>query len=433
MLKSSTQQDIQALRARTAGRSADFSIIGDGERYALQVRSVPIAFEAERIRDKWGDLHAQITVHCGLGGTRGHRGILTVSTEDLSQASARQRFGKTLETLSCAPQIDWVRLYDGFALRIFEVQADGHPSVLLTDVPSRADDGYFDVLGVKLTRTGTSGIYAKGDSAKSLFGLYALGELAKQGVPVTFIDFEWDGFIHMQRAAQLWPDGDQPPIRYIQCTRPLIHEAEGLRRDCLAHGTRYLVIDSIAPACHEKPEAAETAIAFNRAARYIAGSQAGQLWLGHIVKSRENVPDGEETFFGSVFWNNFIRCGWYVKAQPSSEGGPLVCAYHHRKRNGLGQLASVGLAIHFEPERIRFERCDPAELSSDLAVGLPLWQRMLDALRQGPRSIPDLAEDLNAKPDAIKKAAQRGSKLFTKIEGAHGVPPRLALVERRNA
>lgn len=412
---------------------SDFSIIGDGERYAMTLRAVPIRFEAERIRDKWGDLHAQVTVSTSLTGTRGHGETLTVSTENLSSVAARQRFGKTLELLARAPQIDWGRVYDGFALRIFEAQAAGHPSVLLTDIPDRADDGYFDVLGVKLTRTGTTGIYAKGDSAKSLFALYALGELAKQGLPVMFMDFEWDGFIHKQRAAQLWPDGHQPPIRYVQCTRPLVHESDSLRRDVLAHGIRYFAIDSIAPACHEKPEAAETAIAFNRAARYIAGSQAGQLWLGHIVKSKETVADGDETFFGSVFWNNFIRCGWYVKAQPSADGGPLVCAYHHRKRNGSGQLASVGLAIHFDQGRIGFERTDPGALGPDLAIGLPLWQRMRDALRQGPQTIADLADALDAKPEAVKKAAQRGSRLFAKLEGGHGIPPRLALVERRQS
>jgi hypothetical protein len=58
---------------------------------------------------------------------------------------------------------------------------------------------------------------------------------------------------------------------------------------------------------------------------------------------------------------------------------------------------------------------------------------MRDALRQGPRTIAELTEELDAKPDAIKKAAQRGGRLFAKLDGGHGIPPRLALVERRTS
>ncbi|MEO8076713.1 MAG: hypothetical protein ABI818_10315 [Acidobacteriota bacterium] len=392
---------------------------------------MPIEFEAEHIRRKGDDLYAQITVRCRLHGARTYGGLLTVSTENISSAYTRARFASILSKQSQAPQIDWTRLVDEFGIRLLQAEATGHPSVLLSETPDRADDGYYDVLGVKLPMFGTAGIYAKGDSAKSLFGLYALGELANRGVPVAFLDYEWDPSPHKRRQALLWPDGHRPPIRYIQCTRPLVQEADSIRRDFLAHGIRYFAIDSIAPACHDKPEFSDTAISFNRAARYVAGTQAGQLWLGHVVKNGQPGSEGEETFFGSVFWGNLIRCGWFVKAQSSGDGQPLICAFHHRKRNGLPQLPSVGISIQFEADRIRVNRCDLDDRAPDLAAGQPLWQRMVAGLRQGPRSVEDLAEELGAKPDAIKKAGQRGTRLFTKLEGGYGVPARLALVERR--
>jgi hypothetical protein len=412
-----------------AGRR-EFQCVGDGERYLLTLQDVPIEFEASHLRRVRDDLHAQVIVRCALSGARVFQDTLTVSTENLSSASGRYRFAKFLEQQSRAPQIDWTRLIDEFAIRIMTTEAAGHPSVLLSSVPDRADDGYHDILGVKLATHGISGFFAKGDSGKSVFTLYVLGELAKRGIPVALLDYEWEGLPHKRRAAMLWPDGHQPPIRYVQCTRPLRDEAEAIRRDFLHHGIRYFAIDSVVPACHDKPEASETVIAFNRAARYVAGTQAGQLWVGHIVKSKE-IGDGDETFFGSVFWGNLIRAGWLIKAQPGTDGGPLICAYHHRKRNGLPQQPSVGIAIHFEAGRIRITRSDLADDAPDLAAGLPLWQRMRDALRHGAKTIPDLAEELGAKPDAIKKAAQRGSRMFTKLEGGMGIPPRLALVETR--
>src|SRR5258708_11517784 len=365
----------------------EFSAIGDGERYLFTLKDVPIELEAEHARRTKDDLFAQITVRCALSGARTFGGVLTISTENLSSAYTRGRFANILAKQSRAPQIDWTRLVDEFAIRVLEAEAAGHPSVLLSDVPDRADDGYFDVLGVKLATHGISGIYAKGDSAKSLFGLYVLGELAKRGVPVALLDYEWEPLPHKKRQAQLWPDGHLPPIRYVQCTRPLVHEAESIRRDFLAHGIRYYAIDSIAPACHDKPEFADTAIAFNRAARYIAGTQAGQLWLGHVVKNAAPGSDGDETFFCSLFWGNLIRCGWFVQAQAASDG-PLVCAFHHRKPNGLAQLPSVCLAFTFDPGpgRIRIARRNLDAHPPDLAADQPLWQRIRDSLKHGPRT-----------------------------------------------
>jgi hypothetical protein len=415
-----------------------FVAIGDGERYRFTLEAIVLEFEAAHVRRKADDLYAQVTVRCGIAGARVYRRAdvtdawptLTISTENLSSAYARTRFGKILREQSRTPQIDWTRLVDEFAIRVLDAEGVGHPSVLLTDVPDRVDDGYYTVHGVKLATHGVSGIYAKGDSAKSLFTLAILGELARRGVPTLLADFEWDAVPHKRRSAQLWPDGEQPPIRYRQCTRPLVHEAESIRRDVLDHGIRYFAIDSVAPACHDKPEFADTAIAFNRAARYIAGSQAGQLWLGHIVKNAAIGMEGDEQFFGSVFWSNLIRCGWFVKAESAGDG-PLVCAFHHRKRNGLPQLPTVGVSFAFESGRIRVGPCDLNEQAPDLAAEQPLWQRMRDALKRGPRTIPDLAEELGAKPDAIKKAAQRGHRMFEKLDG--GGPSVLRLVERRSS
>jgi hypothetical protein len=414
-----------------AGRR-EFEQVGDGERYVLTLQDVPIEFEAAHLRRVRDDLHAQVTVRCALSGARVYQDTLTVSTENLSSASHRFRFARVLEHQSRAPQIDWTRLFDEFAIRVLTAEAAGRPSVLLSEIPDRVDDGYHDIFGVKLVTHGISGFYAKGDSGKSVFALFVLGELAKRGIPVAMLDYEWEGLPHKKRAAQLWPDGQQPPIRYIQCTRPLREEAESIRRDFLHHGIRYFAIDSVVPACHDSPNLPDTVIAFNRAARYVAGTQAGQLWVGHVVKNKE-IADGDETFFGSVFWGNLIRAGWFIKAQPSIEGGPLICAYHHRKRNGLPQQPSVGIAIHFEIGRIRITRCDLADSAPDLAAGLPLWQRMRDSLRYGAKTIADLAEELDAKPEAIKKAAQRGTRMFTKLEGGLGIPPRLALVDRRSS
>src|SRR5258708_4274422 len=116
----------------------EFSAIGDGERYLFTLKDVPIELEAEHARRTKDNLFAQITVRCALSGARTFGGVLTISTENLSSAYTRGRFANILAKQSRAPQIDWTRLVDEFAIRVLEAEAAGHPSVLLSDVPDRA-------------------------------------------------------------------------------------------------------------------------------------------------------------------------------------------------------------------------------------------------------------------------------------------------------
>ena len=48
----------------------------------------------------------------------------------------------------------------------------------------------------------------------------------------------------------------------------------------------------------------------------------------------------------------------------------------------------------------------------DLAVTLPLWQRVQHAVRSGTLPIAELADRLDAKPDSIEKAIKRKANLF---------------------
>jgi hypothetical protein len=55
---------------------------------------------------------------------------------------------------------------------------------------------------------------------------------------------------------------------------------------------------------------------------------------------------------------------------------------------------------------------------------------MAAALRTGPKSIAQLADELDANPDSVKHAVARGARLFVKVLGADGVQ-RFGLVDRR--
>src|SRR5262249_686478 len=93
-------------------------------------------------------------------------------------------------------------------------------------------------------------------------------------------------------------------------------------------------------------------------------------------------------------------------------------------------MPAVGVSFAFTEMQTSIVRCNLDD-TPELAERMPLWQRMRDRLRaDGPLTISDLAERLDAKPDAVRKAAQRSTRTFTKITAADGVP-KVALVTRR--
>ena len=86
----------------------------------------------------------------------------------------------------------------------------------------------------------------------------------------------------------------------------------------------------------------------------------------------------------------------------------------------------------YRDEQITFESVDITTID-EVATSLPMHVRLRGALTGGPSTIAALAEELNAKPDTVKKALSRNKNLFACItSGADGVH-RWALLERRTA
>jgi hypothetical protein len=117
-----------------------------------------------------------------------------------------------------------------------------------------------------------------------------------------------------------------PAIQYVRCERPLIHEAERLKRLTHEHNLGFAIYDSIAPASDGPPEAAEVAAAYARAQRQIG---IGGIHIAHINKGATEAS--EQMPFGSVFWFNLARSVWNAKAVTDAMT-PAVAFYHRKKR-----------------------------------------------------------------------------------------------------
>jgi hypothetical protein len=105
---------------------------------------------------------------------------------------------------------------------------------------------------------------------------------------------------------------------------------------------------------------------------------------------------------------------------------------YRRKFNvGAPPPPAIAFEVRFSTEATVVRRVDGVDVA-DLAAGLPLWKRIQTALRRGPRPVHEIAKELNAATDSVKKALERGGgqrfmRLTDTTDGIH----RWALIENR--
>ena len=293
------------------------------------------------------------------------------------------------------------------------------------DVPERD----FEVCGLSVPADATSMLIAHGDSLKSMLLLLILGTLAERGHPVLYVDYEWTAARHKQRKQRLFGSQRLDSLRYLRCRSPLTIEVDRVRRYCDQHGVQFVGVDSVGLACDGKLADDDTAIRFHRALASLPPS----LCAAHVPKS-SLTPEASKSDpigpFGSVFFSNLCRMSWVLKKQPGATDDLVTVGCFPQKQNDGARRRPVGLEFDFTRDQIGVRPVDLAGVDG-LSERLPLAARIAAALKRGPRSFAELAEELDAKVDSVIKAAGR-SKAFTKVSSADGVS-RLALVERHVA
>jgi hypothetical protein len=142
-------------------------------------------------------------------------------------------------------------------------------------------------------------LIAHGDSLKSLLLLLIAGTLALLGIPVLYLDWEWNAARHKKRKRRLFGFERIAALHYLRCHAPLTMEADRIHRYCDHHHIAFVVGDSVALACDGKLSDDDTAIRFHRVC---ANDLPPSLWAAHVPKSTVG-PDAKATVgpFGSVF------------------------------------------------------------------------------------------------------------------------------------
>lgn len=395
----------------------EFEATADGYR----LRRPGIELEVEHIkRASSGELRGEVLARTWIPGSlNGGDGVLAVDYLNLSSARTRKSFARYLEERSRLKEFDWVGLLESFGQQVIAAERRGEPSVLLTDLERPGPDEALEVLGIPLLRRHPLILFGDGGTCKSYAALYFAGTLNQRGLSVGFFDWELAGEDHRERLSRLF-GADLPVVHYARCSRPLVYEAERLRRIVREQQLDYVVLDSIAFACDGPPENAEQASRYFQSLRRLG--EVGSTNIAHITKG-ENA---DRRPFGSTFWFNGCRSCWNVKRSEGIPDESLVqLAFHHRKANTGGLRRSLGLELQFDSEHTRIRRLDLSD-APDLAAGLSIRQRMALALRKGPLSPEVLAEEVEAKPETVKRLIRRHGHTFTLIDGGL-----VSLLERR--
>lgn len=424
-LEPTSTQDFHTANRLTGGVAvADARLQkGDDGHYQVTFIDYQLEFLADRLRWSRDELFGQLAVACGLPGARTFDdGVVSVGTFNFSSMRARHDLARQLENRIRAPKrIDFVGVLEEVCQRIVIDVRRGEPAIILRDVPRPPRETEFDIDGLKFPKHHGTIIFGDGGSLKSWLGLYVGAMLTARGCRVGLFDWELDAETHRLRLEQLC-GADMPSMRYVKCETPLVHEVDRLRRIVRDERLEFAIYDSVGYACAGPPEAAEHAMAYWRAVRHIG---VGAHHIAHVRQGDGN----DQRPFGSGFWHNSARSTWFVHLVPPTDGQPTRIGLHNRKNNLGPAHLSIAFEVTFGPECTRFDPINIADVE-ELAADAPLWQRMRDAVRRGPLTLAQLADQLDAKVDTLDRTIRRKTQLFTRVAGIDGIS-RIALVETR--
>lgn len=399
-----------------------------GGGYVYRLLDEAVEVEVRYLRRKDAVQHGEVDVRCSWADARHYNGSLSCSDVNLSSQTARKTLAHyCADRARTTPEsFDWQHVIDAACLSVIQAERTGGEAIILDDAPEVVEKDLHILGGFTVPGDAASLLIAHGDSLKSLLLLLALGTLAQRGLPTLLLDWEWSSDRHLGRKKRLFGVDRLEGLRYLKCNAPLVVEADRIRRYCDLHKIAFIGVDSIGLACDGKLVDDDVAIRFYRA----LGTLPPSLCAVHVPKSSlSSDSKTEPEAFGSVFFTNLCRMSWSVKKQPGSSDDVATVGLFPKKQNDGRRVKPVGIEFTFSSAQIMARPVNLADVEG-LAERLPLRTRMIEALKHGPKTFTQLAEELGAKLDSVIKAANRTEGITRLTDTPDGIH-RIALTERR--
>lgn len=377
--------------------------------------AVSMRYDVVRRERRSGDTTAELTVSSSITGEPEllhHARINLLSTR--SQADLAKHLALRSPRLDASK---WAWMVETTTHAVAVDVRSGTPPIPLSSIPE-PEGGTFILPPLILNRMPTI-LFGDGGSAKSLVALAAalsietgeplLGMRPTRTGRVAYLDYEFDGYPHRDRARLLL--GRESDMTYLECSTPFADDIDRIREVIRDNGIEYLIIDSIANACDGPPEDAVVATRFWQALR--------SLGLGSLLVAHINRAGDTERPFGSTFWHNGSRCTWYAKADSFEDQNYAMLGLYNKRLTIAARSAPLGYRIDWRPDEILFTRLGTiADVPGSSAhASTPLLIR--EAVRSGARTIADIAGATGIDPADIQKALAR--KDFAPVTGKDGI------------
>lgn len=374
-----------------------------------------IEVELERFHDARGDITAEATIHSRIPP---FPGLLHHARLNLMSTQARSALAKQLATRVKEELIDWPVLLEQLCYLAVDAYREGDPVIDLRDVDPWVKTRW--LLYPYVEYGGPTVLYAEGGSGKSLIALWiglqiALGTTQAHGEsqarPVLYLDYETSAEVHTERMNALYRGmgidmAARAPFYYKRMTVNLPEAIQTIQKDIAAKQIGLVIIDSLGAAGSGAPEDASTAVPIYQALRKLP---VPALCIHHKNKGKGDTSQAgqRDRAFGSVYYLNYARLAWEMEAVQGD--GVLTAGLVNVKCNNGRTLSKHALQITFtdvapDDDRLHSVVIEKHNLADvpELAHKLPVKERILRELKQGAKTMPEIAEALSIDESALK-------------------------------
>lgn len=326
---------------------------------------------------------------------------------------------------------DWTTILTYITAMSLDALRAGTPLVNINEPPSSMALDY--QLRPILVKNEPTSLFAPGASAKSIIADYIailvqFGVCGLDWIPepadVLYLDWEASEEEHKRYVTAIKQGlkvNDKTPILYRHCDRPLVNIVDTIRKDIVDYHVGLVIIDSMMAATATSGHGQDQSQIAGEYYNALHSFGCTTLTIDHVTKEgmigfTENIAP-----YGSVVKYNRSRSQFEVKQQQEAGDDYMELALIHRKFNLGRRLKPFGIKVDFINENdalkeVRFSKMNLAD-NPALAKNLSITDKLIAQLRNGSKTVQDLASLLETKDNSVLQALKRGEKkdLFVKV------------------
>jgi len=397
----------------------------EGLGYVLRVPELTIEIAVDRLSRTRGELHGELSVACGLPGTRSADGHLHNARFNLSGGTTRGSLAKVLAKRANTDDVDWEDLLEDFCRRVMAAEREGDPIESVGALPIPVGESYRVEPLLPLDQVTI--LYGDGGTGKSTLAV-ALSVSVQEGValldrwtprraPILYLDWE-AGRASINRRVRGVAMGAHIPrvvtIDYLNCRRrgALYTFAEDVARMVDVRGYGMVVIDSVGMAAGtggEGTDANESAIRLFGAFGFIGTTV---LAIDHVNRADADTSNRRSRPYGSIYKSNLARATFELRRTKTVQGS--VLGLYHTKANDSELLPPQPISVAYGDQgEISYERLDAMPVA--LTTSLSLLDRITALLTRERMSSDDIADELDHEKRKVEALLYKYKSRFNRL------------------